>query len=141
MSAKAIPVKLQLPGNSFTEGKFTFYDKVASSPAHVQLDLFFLERTEIAVAPDFFEALVQLRVKLEPENISICCNGAIENVYPSAMARSMGEGVKAYRLTLGKQAKIEDLVSIFEDSLGEPPSPVEKQRAFYEEWIKSLSRA
>lgn len=141
MSTETIPVKIQLSTDSFTEGKFTLQDEVPTNPDDVQLDLSFLERNESVVAPDFFEALIRLRAKLESENIWLFCNGAVENVYPSAMARSMGGGLKAYNLTLGQQAKTEDLVPIFEANLGLPPSPVLKQQAFYQEWIKSLKKA
>lgn len=140
MSTETIPVQLKLADDSFAEGKFTLHDEITSNPDDVQVDLSFLERTESAVAPDFFEALVRLRAKLESENIWLLCNGAVENVYPSAMARSMGGGLKAYKLALGKQAKTEDLVPIFEANLGLPPSTVLNQQAFYQEWIRSLNK-
>jgi hypothetical protein len=140
MSTEKVLVKVRLSDDSLTHGSFTLHDEIPSDPDEVQVDLSFLERKESAVARDFFEALAQLRKKLEAENIWLLCNGAVENVYPSAMARSMGGGLKAYKLTLGKQAKTEDMVSIFEGDLGLPPSPVRAQQAFYQVWIRSLNK-
>ena len=138
MSTETINLKIKLSEDSYTDGHLTLHDEIPSHPDDVQLDISFSERKESVVAHDFFEALVMLRKKLETENVWLCCNGAAENVYPSAMARSMGGGLKAYKLTLGEQAKTEDLVAIFEDSLGLPPSPVLTQQAFYDQWLRSL---
>lgn len=137
MSAENIPVKIRLPDNSLREGYFTLHHELPDSPGDVKLELSFLERKEGVVAPDFFAALAQLRKKLEAENVWLLCNGAVENVYPSGMARDMGAGLKAYNLTLGKQAKMADLVSVFENTLGLPPSPVQMQEAFYQKWLNS----
>lgn len=51
-----------------------------------------------AEAPDFFEALCLIRRQLEREGLIPFCYGASLNVYPSAMARDMGAGLKAYRM-------------------------------------------
>lgn len=133
-------VKVKMPEGSFANGSFALHDNNFNDSDNVQLDLLYCGRIESIIASDYFEALMRLRMKLEPQGVWLLCNGAVENVYPSAMARSMGSGLKAYKLTLGMQAKTEDLVPIFEESLGLPPASVETQRAFYQEWLKSLKR-
>lgn len=86
----------------------------------------------------FFEALVKIRIKLEQNGIKLFCQGCRKNVYPSPMMLAMGSGDKAYVLTLGRQAKMSDMVSIFEKCEFEEYATVKEQRAFYEKWIKSL---
>ena len=88
-----------------------------------------------------FDALCALRIKLEAEGRLIQCAGACCNVYPSPMSRSMGDGRKAYRLTLGKQAMTADLVDIFDPEEGCTLCTVEKQEEFYKLWVKSLQES
>jgi len=140
MNPDIIPIRVQVSENSFIEGTFTLYEEAPSDSNKVLLSISFSDRQESAIAEDFFEALAQLRTKLEPENIWLICNGAAKNIWPSSMARSMGYGLKAYKLALGVPAKTEDLVSIFENTLDLPPAPVQTQTAFYKEWIESLKR-
>ena len=140
MSTESISIKVKLSDGSFAEGCFTLHDQIPCSPDDVQLDIVFFDRKESVVAQDFFEALVQLRKRLEPENIWLFCNGTAENVYPSAMARSMASGLEAYKLTLGKQAKTQDLDPIFVMSFELTPAKVQIQQAFYEKWLNSLKR-
>lgn len=90
------------------------------------------------VAEDCFAALVQLRRGLEATGRLLVCNGSSLDVYPSGMSRSMGVGQKAYRLTMGRQALMADLVSIFETAPGVQPSRVDEQAAFFEQWVASL---
>ncbi len=91
-----------------------------------------------AVAEDCFAALVELRRGLEATGRLLVCNGSSLDVYPSGMSRSMGAGQKAYRLTMGRQALMADLVSIFETAPGVRPSRVDQQAAFFEQWLASL---
>ena len=50
----------------------------------------------------------------------------------------MGGGDQAYKLTLGKPSDMVDLVSIFDSDTEIVPVSVEKQAAFYENWLDSL---
>ncbi len=94
------------------------------------------------VAGDFFTALNQLRKWLYKwKGYYPVLNGALENVYPSRMSRQMSKGIKAYSLTMGKQAEEKDLIDIFQkvqkkdiDRL----TTVEKQKDYYIDWLKSL---
>lgn len=86
-----------------------------------------------AKAADFFEALCRIRVALEQYRLTPQCYGASRNVYPSGMARDMGQGLRAYRLKLGRHAR--ELVDIFEDGPGIDPVSVDVQKAFFEMWL------
>lgn len=93
-----------------------------------------------AKGENYFDALALVRQQLEKLELSIKCYGALKNVFPSPMIQSMGEGRKAYRLTMGKQALAEDLVDIFDCPDGNDCdfSTVEDQEEFYMKWISSL---
>jgi hypothetical protein len=86
-------------------------------------------------AADFFEALCNVRTRLAEDGLIPFCYGASLNVYPSAMARDMGRGLRAYRLSSGKQAKIADLVDIFAAGPDIMPASVETQKQFYRDWL------
>ena len=90
-----------------------------------------------ASSQDFFSALVELRAILEKTGSYLRCAGTCREVYPSGMARGMGSGRKAYRLTLGKQARTADLVDIFSD-IDCPPCSIQEQEQFFHEWLSSL---
>lgn len=89
-------------------------------------------------ASDFFQALSDVRHDLAREGLIPFCYGASLNVYPSGMARQMGAGLKAYRLTMGQQARMADLVEIFSTGPDVIPAHVEAQEAFFQDWIGSL---
>lgn len=86
----------------------------------------------------FFRALRELRLKLEERGMLLCCFGASEDVYPSAMSEQMGRGLQAYRTRLGHQALRKDLVDIFDSDYSVRPTPVYQQEQFHEHWINSL---
>ena len=89
-------------------------------------------------AADFFEALCGVRRELAREGLVPLCYGASLNVFPSGMSRSMGGGLKAYRLTKGAQARMADLVEIFATGPDVIPALVETQVAFFSDWLASL---
>jgi len=97
-------------------------------------------KTIEAEATDFFEALCRIRRQLEPEGIIPFCYGASLNVYPSGMARDMGRGLKAYRLTRGVNPRMTDLVEIFEAGPDVVPASVDAQEAFWREWLAAPRR-
>ncbi len=90
---------------------------------------------------NFFDALLALRKELEKRNIQILCNGAAENVYPSTMQLAMGDGRLAYKLYLGQQARMLDLVDIFEYDKSLDFVSVETQLKFYNKWIKNIMKS
>lgn len=95
-------------------------------------------KTIEAEATDFFEALCLIRQQLDPEGLTPFCYGASLNVYPSGMARDMGLGLKAYRLTKGEPARRADLVEIFDAGPDVTPASVQAQETFWREWLAAL---
>lgn len=63
-------------------------------------------------ATDYFQALADIRLCLVEDGLIPSCYGASLNVYPSGMAREMGQGLKAYKLEVSRQAKSADLVDV-----------------------------
>ena len=95
------------------------------------------DKTISSDSTDFFEALVSIRRQLQADGLAPYCYGASLNVFPSGMARDMGQGLKAYKLTLGKHAKSTDLVDIFDEGTDVAPADVDAQEQFYRDWLGS----
>lgn len=108
--------------------------------AACKLTCTYRQKTIEAKAADFFEALCEIRRQLERERLIPFCYGASLNVYPSGMARDMGQGLTAYRLTKGVAARMPDLVGIFESGPDVIPASVSLQEEFWREWTASLRR-
>jgi hypothetical protein len=87
---------------------------------------------------NFFSALLALRSELEKEKIQIVCNGSAKNVYPSRMQLSMGTGRKAYKLSIGQQAKNSNMVDIFDCDEELEFVDIDEQSKYYSEWLKSI---
>ena len=99
-----------------------------------------IERTIYSSKSDnIFDSVVELRKKLELKNIYLLCNASVINVYPSGMQKEFG-GTKAYKLQMGKQATLSDVVDIFDYDSELKISSVEEQKEFYENWIESLGK-
>jgi hypothetical protein len=95
-------------------------------------------RGEIAAeAPDYFEAMCQIREELESQGLRPICFGSSQYVYPSAMCRGAG-GLKAYKQELGRRAMRSDMVMIFDTAPDVQPATVQDQRKFHEQWLQSL---
>lgn len=90
------------------------------------------------VAEDYFESFCLIRNQLEAIGLKPNCYAADLRSYPSGMARSMGGGLKLYRLTLGSQARASDLVHMFDTHEGVEPATVRDQRQFFDTWLASL---
>ncbi|WP_080344040.1 hypothetical protein [Pseudomonas syringae] len=93
-----------------------------------------LER--ICHGENLFSCFIKLRQEL-PE-IKFLCKGAKRNVHPSRMSSQMSAGLMAYELELGKQARRENLVNIFdheEENLTNEPT---MQSEYFKNWLNSL---
>ena len=121
-------------GEPYMEGRFL----VHSEDGAIRLVLELGSEVLTSSADDCFEAFCGIRKQLEERRIYPKCAGSVRSVFPSGMSRSMGSGLMAYRLELRHQALTKDLVGIFDDADGLPPSTVEQQEAFFEKWIDSL---
>lgn len=49
----------------------------------------------------------------------------------------MGAGLKAYKLVVGRHAKMSDLVEIFASGPGVIPASVAAQEQFFRDWLAS----
>lgn len=87
---------------------------------------------------DLFKALFLLRAALEEQGHKLLCNGSRKNVVVSRMSREMSGGRKAYLVTLGKQARRDHLVDIFDCIDSSLVGTVGQQTEFYSEWFRSL---
>ena len=86
---------------------------------------------------NIFDSVVELRKKLELNNIYLLCNASAINVYPSGMQKEFG-GAKAYKLQMGKQATLNDVVDIFDYDNELKIGSVKEQEEFYENWLESF---
>ena len=97
-----------------------------------------IERTiYFSKSDNIFDSVVELRKKLELKNIYLLCNASVINVYPSGMQKEFG-GTKAYKLQMGKQATLNDVVDIFDYDNRLKIGSVKEQEEFYESWIESF---
>ena len=86
---------------------------------------------------NIFDSIVELRKKLESKDIYLLCNASVINVYPSGMQKEFG-GTKAYKLQMGKQATLSDVVDIFDYDSELKIGSVKEQEEFFESWIESF---
>jgi len=93
-----------------------------------------------AVADDCFSALQGIRRMLERDALAIYCYGSSRHVFPSGMSRTMGDGRKAYRLSLGQPGRLADLVDIFTVGSDIELASVEEQEIYFRQWIASLGK-
>jgi hypothetical protein len=104
---------------------------------HCLLTCRYRDKTISSEATDFFDALISIRRQLQRDDLIPYCYGASLNVFPSGMARDMGQGLRAYKLTLGKHARIADLVDIFDEGTDVVPADVDAQEQFFRDWLGS----
>jgi hypothetical protein len=90
---------------------------------------------------DLFEAMIKLRLWLEAQGYKLLCNGARLDVYPSRMARQMGAGFRAYKMTMGRPAEMNDRVKILDPAPADTIATVAEQKLFYENWLNSIAEA
>ena len=99
-----------------------------------------IERTiYFSKSDNIFDSVVELRKKLELKNIYLLCNASVVNIYPSPMQKDFG-GTKAYKLQMGKQATLSDVVDIFDYDSELKIGIVKEQEEFFESWIESLRK-
>ena len=99
-----------------------------------------IERTiYFSKSDNIFDSVVELRKKLELKNIYLLCNASVINVYPSGMQKEFG-GTKAYKLQMGKQATLSDVVDIFDYDSELKIGSVKEQEEFYENWIAKFEQ-
>lgn len=87
---------------------------------------------------DYSNSLAEIRKEMEVLDLYPLCNGCCQDVVLSRMGRQMSAGRKAYKVTLGKQALMSDLVDIFEPAPKERVSTLNEQQEYYKKWTESL---
>lgn len=87
---------------------------------------------------DLFKAFLALRKRLEESGYKLLCNGARKDVLSSGMSRSMGGGRKAYVVKLGSQARMKDILDIFDYAEPDLIVSSHEQQQFNEQWFESL---
>lgn len=92
---------------------------------------------EAATGADYFASFAEIRRRLAKRDLLPQCYGASRNVWPSGMARDMGQGLAAYKLAMGRPA--EERVHIFASGPDIDPVDPEEQRAFARAWMRSLT--
>ena len=121
------------------DGELMVCDERWDGPRAIcDLSLHFDGTVMTASSSDYFEALRDLRRRLDAIGLRPSIYGASRNVWPSGMCRDMGLGCTAYRMTLGRPALQADLVSIFDTGPDVEPVGVDEQRAFFDAWLASL---
>src|SRR4051812_17953875 len=99
------PVEVVSTDGQVSKAEFTLWEMSPLNEEMVRLVLTTGDKVFTADADSYFDALNLIRHDLEEIGLRPKCFGASLNVYPSGMSRGMGTGDKAYRLTLGVQAK------------------------------------
>jgi hypothetical protein len=132
-----VPVVLE-DGQDVT-GPLHLWEEASGDSDEVRLTLLYPGGKAEARGANFFRALQSIRRGLEPNGVRLRCLGACRDVYPSPMIEDMGPAEKAYRLTMGRPARTEDLVSIFSSGPDIDPASVDEQEAYYQHWLASLS--
>lgn len=84
---------------------------------------------------DLYKCLGNIR-KDHPDVIFLC-KGAKINVHPSSMSSQMSLGVKAYELTPGKRAFLDDIVNIFDHEENNLTNDPDVQKEFFLRWFWS----
>lgn len=91
-----------------------------------------------ATGGDAFSALCTVRQKLSEHGLTPRCYGACRNLVVSGMAAQMGGGLKGYLVRLGQQARMSDLVGIFDAGPDMDLVSVAEQQEFTQAWYRSL---
>lgn len=119
-------------GNEGETAVFTLFEE---EDGRCRLRCDYRGKTAERTSTDFFQSLSELRDVLAEENLVPFCYGASLNVFPSGMARDMGQGLRAYRLVRGRHSRMTDLVDIFSEGDDVALASVKAQEAFYKDWL------
>ena len=139
MNETRYSVNLIAADGSITPGEFLILTEPSHELDRVQLTLILPDQRYEATSIDGFEALILIRLELEPLGLMPLCWGASLHVYPSDASRRDGIGDQAYRLTLGKFPSTTDQVNIFDSGPGLVVASVADQEEFSRAWFDSLA--
>ena len=91
--------------------------------------------TYVGTALDYFGALNNARVRMEPDLFPMLA-GACINLGMSGMARDMGRGWKGYVLETGVKPNSGEMVEIFSEELIGDLGTVAEWEVFYKAWLE-----
>lgn len=110
--------------------------EIANEENDIVINLYLDEMFFSAKSENYFYALLELRKKLESQDVKLLCKGCCRNVYPSPMSIDMCGGLVAYSMKMGKEA--DKKVRIFDDCELEEYATIEEQRLFYKQWYEDI---
>lgn len=124
--------------DNLVSSELYLYNEDPNNNELVKIELHYLDKKIECSSENYFDALVRLRRILEKNDMQILCKGANKNVYPSAMQLNMGYGRQAYLLTMHQQAKLKDIVDIFDLSSVADCVSIDEQKKYFDLWTESL---
>ena len=130
-------LKIQLAGGQISDSKLVAFTNFASesSAGATCLELMidnvgrFYKQSN-----NYFDALIALRMELEPLGIKLLCFGARKDVWASGMQRDMDAGMRAYLLSAHGEGRKPER-SIFEFAVPESIGTVLEQREYADAWL------
>ena len=140
MDTEKITVKLLFCNTDIRIVDLFIYDDIEGDEDSVILEIDINSNNFSGQSNNDFDALKELRKCLEKEKIQIMCNGAGRNVYPSPMQFDFGNTRKAYKKYLGQQARMSDLIDIFDYEDDLEFVSIDEQLKFQNKWSNSISK-
>lgn len=87
---------------------------------------------------DLLDTLIDIRKQLNERHLDILVAGSRKNIASSPMLRDSSSGESTYFTRLGIQARVEDIISIFDSINKENLSSLNEQKEFRQIWGDSL---
>ena len=87
---------------------------------------------------DLLDTLIDIRKQLNEKDLDILVAGSRKNIASSPMLRDSSAGESTYFTRLGIQARLEDIISIFDPIKKEDLSSLREQNQFRKIWSDSL---
>lgn len=129
------PVVMWTPATDKEQSAVLLYD---SSPgAHLTVSTGNCQMASAHEA-DVYSSLQHIRMQLEGVGILLLCNASRRNVRPSGLARQMGAGRKAYKLSMAIRPSFDDLVDVFDVAPKEDVCTIAEQEEYYQAWLQSF---
>lgn len=131
-------IDIRLGDGNLIRSELYLYNEDPNNNEFVKIELHYLDKVVECSSENYFDALVKLRRILEKDNMQILCKGANKDVYPSAMQLNMGYVRQAYKLTMHQQAKLKDVVDIFDSSSVADCVSIDEQKKYFDLWTESM---
>ena len=123
---------LRLPDGTTTQA--TLKRRPRDATCWIQLAAGDIQDT--STSSDYFEAFTDIRRRLAKKNIFPLCYGASRDIWPSGMARDMGQGLRGYKLKMGIPGG--EMFEIFATGPDINPVTPEEQKEYANRWFASI---